>query len=149
MLLQLLSFLFLVTSSCIPTSHSLITGNRLLHARFDSHDLGKLYAVAKKNDSKTKQTNTEAVVIPPNYNVALGFAASSAFISLGVGNIALGVPVGLIALLLFVQTGRVRFAFDDEALESEEGDTEALDRSRENFVVGGRNRWRYAAFEKW
>ena len=57
------------------------------------------------------------MVIPPNYNVALGFAASSAFISLGVGNIALGVPVGLIALLLFVQTGRVRFAFDDEALE--------------------------------
>ena len=66
---------------------------------------------------KTKPTNSEAVVIPPNYNVALGFAASSAFISLGAGNIALGVPVGLIALLLFVQTGRVRFAFDDEALE--------------------------------
>ena len=59
----------------------------------------------------------EAIVIPQNYNVALGFAISSAAISLGANNLALGVPVGLIALLLFVQTGRVRFAFDDEALE--------------------------------
>ena len=51
MLLQLVSFLFLLTSACIPTSYCLITGNSLLHARLESHGLGKLHAVAKKNDS--------------------------------------------------------------------------------------------------
>ena len=58
-------------------------------------------------------------------------------------------PLGAIGALLTVQAGRVRFLFDSEALEIkvEKGDT--LDDSRENFVVGGKNRWAYSSFTEW
>jgi Protein of unknown function (DUF3119) len=95
----------------------------------------------------------EPVAIPSSYNVAGGFLATAATAGFGFDNWWAGVPIGLIGLLLLVQTGRVRFVFDKEAMEvfverkNEKGEVEQG--SRENFVVGGKNRWKYSTFTDW
>ncbi|GAB4832867.1 hypothetical protein Ancab_006883 [Ancistrocladus abbreviatus] len=55
-------------------------------------------------------------------------------------NLIPAVPVGLLGLLLLFRTKRVRFVFDDEALEVRVGDE--LKDSGENVFVGGKNRWK-------
>ncbi|KAK6941653.1 Protein of unknown function DUF3119, partial [Dillenia turbinata] len=55
-------------------------------------------------------------------------------------NLYTAVPVGLPGLLLLVQTTRVRFVFDQEALEVRIGDE--LKESGENAFVSGKNRWK-------
>jgi len=99
------------------------------------------------NNSKSKAT--EITVIPPNYNVPIGALSLSA-LSLSTGNLFAAVPLGAIGALLTVQAGRVRFQFDNEALEIkvDKGD-DKLANSRENFVVGGKNRWNYKTFTEW
>jgi hypothetical protein len=99
------------------------------------------------NNSKSKVT--EVTVIPPNYNVPIGALSLSA-LSLSTGNLFAAVPFGAIGALLTVQAGRVRFLFDNEALEIkvEKGEDKLTD-SRENFVVGGKNRWSYKNFTEW
>ncbi|MBA0567923.1 hypothetical protein Golob_005454, partial [Gossypium lobatum] len=73
-------------------------------------------------------------------------------------NLLPAAPVGLLGLLLlfqlkaadslfFFQTTRVRFVFDDEALEVKVG--EQLEDSGENVFVGGKNRWKYSTFVNW
>ncbi|CAN6243905.1 unnamed protein product [Urochloa humidicola] len=44
-------------------------------------------------------------------------------------------------------TTRVRFVFDNEALEVKVGDQ--LQESGENVFVGGKNRWKYSTFVNW
>eukprot|EP00252_Welwitschia_mirabilis_P017515 TRINITY_DN387_c0_g1_i2.p1 TRINITY_DN387_c0_g1~~TRINITY_DN387_c0_g1_i2.p1 ORF type:complete len:289 (-),score=42.18 TRINITY_DN387_c0_g1_i2:164-1030(-) len=44
-------------------------------------------------------------------------------------------------------TTRVRFVFDDEALEVKVGNE--LKESEENVFVGGKNRWKYSTFVNW
>nr|TKW38534.1 hypothetical protein SEVIR_1G121700v2 [Setaria viridis] len=44
-------------------------------------------------------------------------------------------------------TTRVRFVFDNEALEVKVGDQ--LQESGENVFVGGKNRWKYSTFINW
>lgn len=112
--------------------------------------LKPIHAIAKKRSDSTFPTT----VIPPSYNVAIGFALTSSALIFGADNVFAGIPVGLVAALLFFQTGRVRFTFDNEALEvlvskKSDGTQEELGRSRENFVVGGRNRWKYNTFTNW
>ena len=94
-----------------------------------------------------------ALTIPKNYNVAIGSFATSAALVFGIHNLYAGIPFGLLGLLLIIQTGKVRFVFDNEAMEvfvarkDEKG--EELNASRENFVVGGKNRWNYSTFTEW
>ena len=94
-------------------------------------------------------------MIPPNYNVAIGFTLSSIALIFGAQNFFAGIPIGLVAALLVRQTGKVRFSFDNEALEilvSKKGaknSDEMLIKTRENIVVGGRNRWKYSTFKNW
>ena len=95
----------------------------------------------------------KALTIPKNYNVAVGSAATSAALIFGAHNIIAGIPFGLLGLLLFIQTGKVRFVFDGEAMEvfvAKKGEKgEDINASRENFVVGGKNRWKYNTFTDW
>ena len=71
-------------------------------------------------------------------------------ISTFTGNPFLGVPLGAIGALLTVQAGRVRFQFDSDALEIKvDKGNDDLANSRENFVVGGKNRWNYKSFTDW
>ena len=94
-----------------------------------------------------------ALTIPKNYNVAIGSFATCAGLAFGLHNIIAAIPFGLLGLLLIIQTGKVRFVFDNEAMEvfvarkDEKG--EELNASRENFVVGGKNRWKYSTFTNW
>ena len=93
------------------------------------------------------------LTIPKNYNVAIGSIATSAALIFGAHNIIAGIPFVLLSLLLFIQAGKVRFVFDDEALEifvarkNDQGEVENA--SRENYVVGGKNRWKYSTFTDW
>ncbi|PKI75747.1 hypothetical protein CRG98_003890 [Punica granatum] len=50
-------------------------------------------------------------------------------------------------LVINSATTRVRFVFDDEALEVKIG--EQLQESGENVFVGGKNRWKYSTFVNW
>ncbi|TVU32599.1 hypothetical protein EJB05_24336, partial [Eragrostis curvula] len=86
-------------------------------------------------------------------------------------NLLAAAPVGLLGLLLLFQnlqlnswiplynsifssikfsieeTTRVRFVFDNEALEVKIGDQ--LQEGGENVFVGGKNRWKYSTFVNW
>mmetsp|Transcript_24121 Transcript_24121/g.40261 ORF Transcript_24121/g.40261 Transcript_24121/m.40261 type:complete len:115 (+) Transcript_24121:333-677(+) len=57
----------------------------------------------------------------------------------------------LIGAFLGSQTTKIRFVFDDEAFEVkvQKGDAEDLEDSRDNFAVGGKNRWKYDTFTHW
>nr|CAB3505018.1 unnamed protein product [Digitaria exilis] len=65
----------------------------------------------------------------------------------GIAGASAYAPVGLLGLLLLFQTTRVRFVFDNEALEVKVGDQ--LQESGENVFVGGKNRWKYSTFVNW
>lgn len=98
-------------------------------------------------------TEFPTIVIPKNYNVAIGSLAIT-ILSLVRGNFFVGVPFAALSLLLFVQTGKIRFVLDNEAFElfvskGGEENKEALEETRENIVVGGKNRWKYDSFVNW
>lgn len=94
-----------------------------------------------------KKVQQNTTVIPdPDYRipvVLLGFAGGLAYAD----NLLASAPVGLLGLLLLFQTTRVRFVFDNEALEVKVG--EQLEESGENVFVGGKNRWKYSSFINW
>jgi len=86
----------------------------------------------------------------PCYNLAVGTAATSAGL-VASGNLAGGAVMGSLGALFAVQAGRVRFVFDDEALELKVSKEDEPDfaSSGENVVVGGANRWNYDTFTEW
>uniref|UniRef100_A0A0E0L2B1 TPM domain-containing protein n=1 Tax=Oryza punctata TaxID=4537 RepID=A0A0E0L2B1_ORYPU len=88
-----------------------------------------------------KSKTRESIVPDPDYRlpiVILGIAGAFAYAD----NLLAAAPVGLLGCLLLLQTTRVRFVFDDEALEVKVGDQ--LEESGENVFVGGKNRWKTA-----
>ncbi|XP_027330050.1 uncharacterized protein LOC113846227 [Abrus precatorius] len=93
-----------------------------------------------------KVKSRETVIPEPDYRipiVLLGIAGGLVYTD----NLIPAVPAGLLGLLLLFQTTRVRFVFDDEALEVRIGDQ--LQESGENVFVGGKNRWKYSTFVNW
>uniref|UniRef100_A0A2P2KZC1 DUF3119 family protein n=1 Tax=Rhizophora mucronata TaxID=61149 RepID=A0A2P2KZC1_RHIMU len=93
-----------------------------------------------------KVQKRETVIPDPDYRipvVLLGLATGLAYTN----NVLPAAPVGLLGLLLLFQTTRVRFVFDNEALEVKVGDQ--LQDSGENVFVGGKNRWKYSTFVNW
>ena len=93
----------------------------------------------------------EKTVPKPCYNLGLGTMAISAGLTAS-GNVGGGVVMALFGGLFTVQAGRVRFEFDDEALEVkiDTGNKEdELMSSGENLVVGGANRWDYDTVTDW
>ncbi|XP_066315029.1 uncharacterized protein [Miscanthus floridulus] len=95
---------------------------------------------------RKKSTAKETVVPDPDYRLPiaiLGIASGFAYAD----NLLAAAPVGLLGLLLLFQTTRVRFVFDNEALEVKVGDQ--LQESGENVFVGGKNRWKYSMFVNW
>ncbi|KAB1209082.1 hypothetical protein CJ030_MR6G025956 [Morella rubra] len=94
-----------------------------------------------------RRVKNKGTVIPdPDYRipvVLLGLAGGLAYTN----NLLPAAPIGLLGLLLLFQTTRVRFVFDEEALEVKVG--EQLQNSGENVFVGGKNRWNYSTFVNW
>ncbi|KAH9761837.1 hypothetical protein KPL70_000586 [Citrus sinensis] len=102
-----------------------------------SSSVGGRIVVASVLGRKVKKRET--VVPDPDYRipiVLIGVAGGLAYTN----NLLPAAPVGLLGLLLLFQTTRVRFVFDDEALEVKVGDE--LNESGENVFVGGKNRWK-------
>ncbi|KAL3631970.1 hypothetical protein CASFOL_024954 [Castilleja foliolosa] len=117
-----------------PVSTRTITGAVLKRRAVISSVFGK------------RKVKKQTVIPDPDYRipiVLLGIAGGFVYLD----NLAAGVPVGLLGLLLLVQTTRVRFMFDEEALEVKVG--EQLQDSGENAFVGGKNRWKYSTFVNW
>ncbi|BBH08492.1 hypothetical protein Prudu_020699, partial [Prunus dulcis] len=97
-------------------------------------------------DFGRKVKSTQTVIPEPDYRipiVLLGLSGGLAYTN----NLLPAAPIGLLGLLLLFQTTRVRFVFDDEALEVKVG--EQLQNSGENVFVGGKNRWKYSTFVNW
>ncbi|KAM3341674.1 hypothetical protein P3S68_026640 [Capsicum galapagoense] len=95
---------------------------------------------------RRKLVKKETIVPDPDYRipiVLLGLSGGLFYAE----NLPAAVPIGLLGLLLLFQTTRVRFVFDDEALEVKVG--EQLEESGENVFVGGKNRWKYSSFLNW
>eukprot|EP01039_Chlorochromonas_danica_P009436 gene9439-10425_t len=91
----------------------------------------------------------ETIVIPENYNVALGFTFSGLLAFAASSNIFLSGFLIVFGLFLLRQTSKVRFVFDEEAIEVVVSKGKGYEQSRENFAVGGRNRWKYDTITKW
>ncbi|XP_074562560.1 uncharacterized protein LOC141819090 [Curcuma longa] len=93
-----------------------------------------------------KAKKTDIVIPEPDYRlpvILLGIAGGFVYLD----NLLPAATTGLLGLLLLFQTTRVRFIFDEEALEVRIG--EQLQESGENIFVGGKNRWRYSTFVNW
>jgi len=112
-----------------------------------------------KAGSNSKTNTYPTVIIPSSYNVAGGFVLSSLGLVFLFHNYIFGAIVGLIGLFIGRQTGKVRFVFDSDSMEilisktttdgSEKETVDDLVKSRDNFAVGGRNRWTYSSFTDW
>lgn len=90
-----------------------------------------------------KAGRKETVIPAPSYNIPLVLGGMAAFSHVALSNDgAAGVCAVLGAFLAF-QASRVKFVFDDEALEVVIGENNA---QSENKFVGGRNRWAYKTF---
>ncbi|KMT02873.1 hypothetical protein BVRB_8g194510 isoform A [Beta vulgaris subsp. vulgaris] len=97
----------------------------------------------RKVKAKTKR---ETVIPDPDYRIPIVLLGATGAL-VYTDNLVAAVPVGLLGLLLLVQATRVRFVFDDEALEVKVGSE--LKESGENAFVGGKNRWKYSTFVNW
>lgn len=103
-------------------------------------------AITSLFERKTKKKEITTVVPDPDYRIPILLLGASGALFY-TENLAAAVPIGLLGLLLLFQTTRVRFVFDDEALEVKVG--EQLKESGENVFVGGKNRWKYSTFVNW
>eukprot|EP00249_Psilotum_nudum_P003444 c16843_g1_i1 orf=201-833(+) len=98
------------------------------------------------NSAKISKTARETVVLDPDYRIPIILLSTAAgFIY--ADNLLPAGPIGLLGLLLLFQTTRVRFVFDDDAMEVRIGNQ--LQNSGENVFVGGENRWKYSTFVNW
>ncbi|KAL2931381.1 Ribose-phosphate pyrophosphokinase [Bienertia sinuspersici] len=107
----------------------------------------------RKVKAKSKR---ETVVPDPDYRIPIVLLGATGAL-VYTDNLLAAMPVGLLGLLLvqltmscmvfLFQATRVKFVFDDEALEVKE-DSE-LNESEQNVFVGGKNRWKYSTFVNW
>ncbi|RLN07908.1 uncharacterized protein C2845_PM11G17350 [Panicum miliaceum] len=110
------------------------------------HDHGQKRRMAIVSVIGRKSRTRETVVPDPDYRLPiaiLGISGAFAYAD----NLLAAAPVELLGLLLLFQTTRLRFVFDNEALEVKVGDQ--LQESGENVFVGGKNRWKYSTFVNW
>ncbi|KAI3891068.1 hypothetical protein MKW98_007373 [Papaver atlanticum] len=127
------------------TTQSLFLSNKngVISKFHGSFVVKSMFGMGRKKATVVKR---ETVIPDPDYRLPvafLGLAGGLAYTD----NLFGAVPVGLIGLLLLVQSTRVKFVFDDEALEVKIG--EQLEESGENAFVGGKNRWKYSSFVNW
>ncbi|CAH9125013.1 unnamed protein product [Cuscuta epithymum] len=93
-----------------------------------------------------RKTKKQTIVPDPDYRIPIVLLGTAGCL-IYTHNLLAAAPAGLLGLLLLFQTTRVRFVFDDEALEVKVG--RQLEESGENVFVGGKNRWKYSSFVNW
>ncbi|MCL7046964.1 hypothetical protein MKW94_000091 [Papaver nudicaule] len=124
-------------------SKSISNKNGVMSKSHGSFVVKSMFGMGRKKTSVVKR---ETVIPDPDYRLPvafLGLAGGLAYTD----NLIGAVPVGLLGLLLLVQSTRVKFVFGDDALEVKIG--EQLEDSGENSFVGGENRWKYSSFVNW
>ncbi|EKU23128.1 hypothetical protein NGA_0681310 [Nannochloropsis gaditana CCMP526] len=147
-LLPALAAGFLMPTPSLSKPFSIITRSRGVPARLPVTALNSWGG--KKQ--KTTRVAVEPEVIAPDYRVAAGFFLGGVGLALPpLSNPGAGLPLALIGAFLASRTQKVRFVFDEEAMEvmTVGADGQSLSMERENFAVGGRNRWTYASFTNW
>uniref|UniRef100_A0A803LHB1 DUF3119 family protein n=1 Tax=Chenopodium quinoa TaxID=63459 RepID=A0A803LHB1_CHEQI len=140
----------------------------LVHKGINQSYKNKSISISSLFGRKVKaKTKRETVVPEPDYRIPIVLLGATGAL-VYTDNLVAAVPVGLLGLLLLVQivlqfitltsavnrvqflefqATRVRFVFDDEALEVKVGSE--LQESGENVFVGGKNRWKYSSFVNW
>ncbi|KAH0448129.1 hypothetical protein IEQ34_021929 [Dendrobium chrysotoxum] len=124
-----------------PSSRLLGTRNFVSRC---THSHGSFAPIASMLERKAEKRKT--VIPDPDFRipiVLLGLAGGFVYQD----KLLPAATTGLLGLLLLVQATRVRFVFDEEALEVRIG--EQLQESGENVFVGGKNRWKYSTFVNW
>lgn len=101
---------------------------------------------AATKGSRTSSSKRTTVVPEPSLNVPLGALALSG-VSAFAGVEPLAWFTGILGVFLAFQSTRVRFQFEEDALEVVIAGKE--EKETENAFVGGRNRWRYDTFVNW
>ena len=96
----------------------------------------------------------DTVVLEPDYRLAATLAGGAGLVTLGTPfglGVLTGAPLGALAAFLASRTTTVRFVFDADAFEvmSRAEDGSAQPSGRDNFAVGGRNRWEYTSIVEW
>ncbi|KAL5729582.1 hypothetical protein ACHQM5_002511 [Ranunculus cassubicifolius] len=140
------SSLFLSPNAAMRGFQSSFLGKFLVEKSLQGTNNTKGCVVKAIFGRKVKKPIVETVIPEPDYRipaVLLGLAGGLTYAD----NLLAAAPVGLLGLLLLFQTTRVRFVFDEEALEVKVGDE--LQTSGENVFVGGKNRWKYSSFVNW
>jgi len=88
----------------------------------------------------------EPVIVGPDYTVGAAFLGAGTVLNT-IHVAPLGIPLVLLGGLFAFQASQVKFVFDNEAMEVRIG--EDLKQARENWAVGGENRWKYEGFSNW
>ena len=107
---------------------------------------GAVEAEASRPGVHAATTERPTVVPEPSYNIPLTLVGLSGLSAVGNNTFLCGL-FGVLGFFLLFQASRVKFQFDDEALEVLIGDQ--LEESGPNAFVGGKNRWKYDTFVNW
>lgn len=100
------------------------------------------------NDSnRSKKIQKRETVIPePSYSIPITLVGGACVSHFGFSNEILTGLLGVLGGFLAFQASRVKFVFEDDALEVVVGEKQA---ETENKFVGGKNRWTYDSFVNW
>lgn len=128
-------------SSPRPHSPRLTRRSIAVSAMFNLPVFGK----NKKNTSLGKQKR-DTVIPEPSYSIPLTLVVGAGVSHVAFSNEILAGILGVLGGFLAFQASRVKFVFDDDALEVVVGEKQA---ETENKFVGGKNRWTYDSFVNW
>ena len=88
----------------------------------------------------------ETVIPEPSYSIPLTLLGGAGLSHIALSNDVLAGVFGVLGAFLAFQASRVKFVFEDDALEVVVGEKQE---ETENKFVGGRNRWAYDSFVNW
>lgn len=117
----------------------------------DSGTALHIFGLGGRGEGSQKPAKSPPSVVAPDFRLAASTGGATLLL-FQAGLTPIAVVHLLVTALFAVQTTRVRFLFDSDALEIllTGGDDEAeLRKSGENIVVGGENRWSYETFTNW
>ena len=92
------------------------------------------------------QIKRETVIPEPSYAIPATLLGGAALSHIAFSNDGLAGVFGVLGAFLAFQASRVKFVFEDDALEVVVGEKQV---ETQNKFVGGKNRWTYDSFVNW
>jgi hypothetical protein len=99
-----------------------------------------------KPAQKKSPSKRETIVLKPSYSIPAVLLSTAGLSHFAAQSDILAGLTGILGVFLAIQASRVKFVFDDEALEVVIGEQQ---KDTENVFVGGQNRWKYSTFSNW